>query len=148
MHRGYLLIVTAFGEGGTGLLALVSPSVLLALLLGIDHTSPEASFFGRIAGAALLGIGVASWLGRSHKDSAAQFALLSGLLTYDMVAAVILAYTGLFENLTGIALWPAVVLHAALAIWCFLCLRAKPHDQDVGSGANLKTMSRSKEANG
>jgi hypothetical protein len=51
--------------------------------------------------------------------------LLIGVLTYDVGAAVILAYTGLFVNLVGIALWPAVVLHAALAVWCVVCLWVK-----------------------
>jgi hypothetical protein len=50
--------------------------------------------------------------------------LLTSVLIYDVAAAVILAYTGLFVNIVGIALWPAVVLHAALAIWCVACLWA------------------------
>jgi hypothetical protein len=41
---------------------------------------------------------------------------------YDVAAAVILAYAGLSLSFVGVALWPAVVLHAALAVWCVLCL--------------------------
>jgi hypothetical protein len=36
----------------------------------------------------------------------------------------VLAYTALGMRLSGIGLWPAVVLHIAMAIWCFACLRA------------------------
>jgi hypothetical protein len=46
-------------------------------------------------------------------------------LIYDVAAAVILAYTGWFLNLVGILLWPAVLLHAALAVWCGVCLWKK-----------------------
>jgi hypothetical protein len=126
MHRTYLLIVTALGEGGTGLLLLVWPSVLLALLLGVDQASPETFACARIAGAALVAIGVACWLGRTDHSHAAQRGLLLGVLTYDLLAAGVLAYTGWFLSLAGIALWPAVVLHAALAVWCVACLAVKP----------------------
>ena len=44
-------------------------------------------------------------------------------------AAVLLARAGLVLKMAGIALWPAVTLHPGLAIWCGLCLLAKPHDE-------------------
>jgi hypothetical protein len=52
--------------------------------------------------------------------------LTTGVLIYDVAAAVILAYTGLFLSLVGVVLWPAVVLHAALAVWCVVCVWGKP----------------------
>ena len=33
-------------------------------------------------------------------------------------------YAGLAVQMAGAALWPAVVLHTVLTIWCILCLRA------------------------
>jgi hypothetical protein len=125
-HRAYLLIVTAFGEAGTGLLLLAWPPVLLALLLGVDQASPETTCCARIAGAALLAIGVTCWLGRSDPLGPSQLGLITGVLIYDIAADGVLAYTGLCLGLVGIALWPAVVLHAALAIWCVVCLRDRP----------------------
>jgi hypothetical protein len=101
MHQGYFLIVTAIGEGGTGLLLLVLPSVPQALLLGIDQMSPEASFFARIAGAALVFMGMACWLGRGEPDRIARQGLLAAVLIYDVAAAVILAYVGWFVNLSA-----------------------------------------------
>jgi hypothetical protein len=133
MHRAYLLIVTAVGEGGTGLLLLVFPSVLLALLLGVDQASPEVTCVARITGAALLALGVACWLGRSDEHSPAQLGLLTGVLIYDLAAAGILAHAGLYLRLAGIALWPAVVLHTALAVWCVVCLLLKPHGEGQGT---------------
>jgi hypothetical protein len=125
MQRTYLLIVTALCEGAVGLLLLIWPSVALALLLGVDQSAPEGTSCARIAGAALLAIGIACWFGRSDQQSSAQFGLLTGVVSYDVAAVVILAYSGWFSSLAGIALWPAVVLHAGLAIWCAVCLRQK-----------------------
>jgi hypothetical protein len=141
MHRTYLFIVVALGEGGTGLILLVWPSVVLVLLLGVDQVSPETAFFARIAGAALIALSIACWLGRSNRSGSAQRGLVVGLLTYDVAAAVILVYTGLFINLVGIALWPAVIVHAALAVWCVMWLWGRRRDQDVRAGTGLKMMS-------
>ena len=44
--------------------------------------------------------------------------LVMGALIYDLAAAALLACAGLFANLAGVLLWPAVALHAALAVWC------------------------------
>ena len=126
MHRAHLLIVTAVAEGGTGLLLLVLPSVPLALLLGVEQPSPEAFVIARVAGAALLAIGVACWLARNDKRTSALLGLLIGVLIYDVAAAALLAYAGLVLSLAGIALWPAVVLHLALAVWCGVCLFVRP----------------------
>jgi hypothetical protein len=118
-------MTTALGEVGAGLFALVLPSVAQSLLLGADHVVPETIFFARIAGVALLAIGIACWLGRSDQYSAAQNGLLVSILIYDLAAAVILAYSG-YVGLVGIALWPAVLVHCVLAAWCVACLRSRP----------------------
>ena len=125
MHRSYLLMTTALGEGGAGLLLLVTPTVAQSLLLGVDQAMPETTFFARIAGAALLAIGIACCVGRSDKHRSAQWGLLVSVLFYDVAAAVILAYAG-FLGHVGIALWPAVFVHSALAVWCIACLWSKP----------------------
>jgi hypothetical protein len=122
MHRANLLIVTAVGEAGIGLLLLVRPSVPLALLLGVEHASRETIVVARLFGAALLAIGVGCWLGRSDALGPSQRGLITGVLIYDAAVATLLAYAGLFLNLVGIALWPAVVLHAGLTVWCVVCL--------------------------
>jgi hypothetical protein len=122
-HRTYLLLVTALGEGAIGVALLVLPSVPLRLLLGVDGASPEAFFCARIAGAALLALGVVCWLGRNDPDRPAQQGLLLGVLIYDLAAAAILASTGWFSSLVGIALWPAAVLHVGLAAWCVRSMR-------------------------
>ena len=119
------LIVTAFVESVTGFLLLFLPVIPLELLLGVSQVAPETAIVGRVAGAALLALGVASWLSRNAEKSRAQHGLLIGLLIYDGIAAALLVYAGLGLNMAGIALWPAVVLHTALAGWCVACLRIK-----------------------
>jgi hypothetical protein len=114
---------TAVGEGGIGLLLLMLPAVVCSILLGIDSPSPEALVMSRFAGAALIAIGVACWLVRRDGDSAGQRGILVGVFTYDVAAAAILAYVAIVRNMVGIALWPAVVIHAALATRCAACLR-------------------------
>jgi hypothetical protein len=126
MHQEKLLIVTGFLEVGTGLSLLLLPAVPLALLLGLSVSAPEALLIGRVAGAALLALGVASWLARYDQHGPTQTGLLTGILVYDVAAAVLLAYAGLVLSLVGVALWPAVVAHTALAVWCAACLWAKP----------------------
>jgi hypothetical protein len=126
MHRTNLLIVTALLELGTGLLLLLLPALPLALLLGVTEGSPpETLVVARLAGVALLAIGVTCWLGRRDNLNPAQLGVLAGVLVYDVAVAGLLAYAGLFLNLAGVALWPAVVLHTALAVWCVFCFRHK-----------------------
>jgi hypothetical protein len=96
--------------------------VPLALLLGLSEAAPETLLVGRVAGAALLAIGVASWLARGDSAGPAQLGVLIGILIYDGAAAALLGHAGLVLGFAGIALWPAVVLHTALAGWCVLCL--------------------------
>src|SRR5262245_7638340 len=121
MQRAYLLIATAIIEAGTGLLLLVLPSAPIAMLLGIGSAAPETLLVGRVAGAALLALGIACWPAQGDRKGPAQFGLLIGILIYDVTAAGLLTYAGLALGMTGIALWPAVALHTALAVWCALC---------------------------
>jgi hypothetical protein len=126
MQTKWLLMVTAVVEAGTGLCLLVLPAVPITLLLGLTRAAPEALLVGRVAGAALLCIGVASWLARKDRRAPAQLGLLTGILLYDVAAAVLLVFAAVALNMVGLALWPAVMLHAALAAWCFTeCLSSR-----------------------
>lgn len=126
MQKASFLIVTALLEAVTGVSLLVLPSVPIALLLAVSEFSPEMLLIGRIAGAALLTLSIASWFARSDGHDRAQTGLLIALLFYDAAAAALLAYAGSALDKAGIMLWPAVAGHTALAAWCAACLWAGP----------------------
>ncbi len=97
------LTFAAIGEGATGLALVLFPSVVGRLLLG-DDLSGIAVPVARVAGIALIGLGIACWPGPP----------LIGMLTYSALVTLYLAYLGFAEGMTGDLLWPAVSLHLML----------------------------------
>jgi hypothetical protein len=122
MRSTALMTVTAFVETGTGLLLLIWPALVFALLLGWRQAGPETLLIGRLAGAGVISIGVACWPARRDTRSPAQLGVLAALLTYNVLAGIVLMFAGTALRMAGIALWPAVVYHTALAVWCVACL--------------------------
>ena len=98
-----VLIFAAVGEAGTGLALLIVPSLVGRLLLGEELTG-TAIPVARVAGIALIALGVACWPGPPRV----------GMLTYSAAVTLYLAYVGFAGGSAGILLWPAVVLHAIL----------------------------------
>jgi hypothetical protein len=97
------LILAAVGEAATGVALLIVPSLVGRLLLGVALTG-VAIPVARVAGIALIALGVSCWPGSPP----------IGMLTYSAVITLYLAYVGFAGGLTGILLWPAVVLHLIL----------------------------------
>lgn len=120
------MVVVASVEVSTGLGLLLLPSVAFALLLGLDNSAAEAIFVGRIAGAALLAIGVASWMARTDELNPSLYGLLIGILIYNAAVSILLVYAGAVLKMSGGMLWPAVVFHAILVVWGGLLLRDVP----------------------
>ena len=118
-----LLKLTAIIETATGLGLMAVPSVVVRLLLGSPLDTSAAVMLGRVAGAALLALGVACWLARDDTQSRATRGLVVAMLMYNIPATAALAFAGIGLGLHGVALWPAVVLHAAMGAWCGACLR-------------------------
>ena len=100
-----VLLFTAAAEAATGLGLLVVPSLVAWLLLG-QELSGVAVPVARVAGLALIGLGIACWPGM----------LLAGILTYSATVALYLAYAGLVGGFTGTLLWPAILVHAVLSV--------------------------------
>jgi hypothetical protein len=91
-------------------LLIVVPHLLAKLLLGVEVTG-VAVVIGRVAGIALLSLGVGCWLGRQEETGG--WALLAMLL-YNILVTLYLALVGLGTEFVGVLLWPAVIVHAVL----------------------------------
>ena len=63
----------------------------------------------------------AGWHGDAQSHAAKG--LVAALLFYDVAVAIVLAYAAIGSGLFGVALWPAVILHTVMSIWCVVCLR-------------------------
>ena len=118
-----VLKLTAVIEVATGLGLMAVPSVLVRLLLGSPLDTSAAAMLGRVAGAALLALGVACWLARDDTQSRATRGLVVAMMIYNIAATAFLAFAGIGLGLHGVVLWPAVVLHAMMSVWCGACLR-------------------------
>ena len=121
-----LLIVTALVETAAGVTLLFSPPLVAALLLGASLDAPAASIVARVAGAALFSLGGACWLARDDGPTRARRGLVAAILLYNCAAIAVLANAAAAAGLVGILMWPAVALHALLAVWCIACLRSQP----------------------
>ena len=112
-----LLVVAAWLEAVTGLVLLIAPSLLVSILLGAPLDTSSGAVLARVAGAALLSLALICWLARNDQQHQAK-RLIKALLLYNatVVAVLIHAYAAL--GLSGIGLWPAVVVHIVLAGWC------------------------------
>ena len=108
-----LLHVAAAIEAATGLALIIDPPILSQLLLG-DGVSGAGMALGRVAGFALLSLGLACWPG--PESAGANAPALRALLTYNLLATLYLAYMGIGGRLVGSLLWPAVVIHAVLTL--------------------------------
>ena len=97
-----LLPLTAIAEAATGLALLIAPSLVGKLLLGAEF-SGVAVPVARVAGIALVALGVACWPGATA---------LCGMLTYSALATVYLGYLAIGGRWVGPLLWPAVAVHA------------------------------------
>jgi hypothetical protein len=121
-----LLIVNAVLEAGIGIGLLVVPSVVAQVLLGATLDAPAALTVARVAGAALLALGVACWLAASDVESCAARGVVSGMVIYNLGSALVLGAAGLGSQPGGIGLWPTVILHTAMTVWCVTSLLRKP----------------------
>ena len=97
------LVLTAVSEIATGAALLIVPSLVGQLLLGEELTG-VAIPVARVAGIALVTLGIACWPGPPR----------IGMLSYGAAIALYLAYLGFAGVWNGVLLWPAVVLHGIL----------------------------------
>ena len=99
------LIFAAAAEVATGLALLFVPSLVGQLLLGEGLTGVAVPV-ARVAGIALIALGVACWPGPP----------IFGMLIYGALVTIYLTWIGIAGRSIGIFLWPAVALHVVLTV--------------------------------
>jgi len=112
-NRRKTIAFAAIVEVGTGLALMIVPASVAPLLLGAD-LSGVGAVLSRCFGIALVALGLACWPRpqRAEDDSPA----FRAMLTYNVLIALYLGYLGTLGHLRGFLLWPAVALHAVVAL--------------------------------
>ena len=118
-----LLATTAMLEAGAGLGLLAVPSAVASLMLGSSLDTPAAVAVARIAGVALLALGVACWLARHDELGRSARSLVGAMVVYNAGVIGVLVYEAVGVAMAGVALWPTVIAHAAMGVWCITRLR-------------------------
>ena len=100
LEQSTALVLAAVSEVATGLALVIVPSLVGRLLLG-EELDGIAISVARVAGIALIALGVACWPGPPR----------IGMLIYNAAVTLYLAYLGFAGGSSGILLWPVVALH-------------------------------------
>lgn len=111
-----LLAITAALEAVTGLALMIEPAVVARLLLGAD-ISGAGVVVGRVAGFALVSLGLACWPFRVLASRPTP--ALRAMLTYNLLIACYLIFLGIGGQYVGILLWPAAAIHGFLTLLLF-----------------------------
>jgi hypothetical protein len=118
-----LLGFSAIIEIATGLALLVVPALLASILLGSALDTAAGLAVARVAGVALISLGLICWFGSSDTHSRACLGIVAAMLFYNLGVVVLLVSLSYGAGMTGIGLLPVSALHAVLAVWCIACLR-------------------------
>jgi hypothetical protein len=122
MAMNWPLALAAVLEAITGLALIILPSICGRLLLGAEISGPGL-IVGRVAGFALLALGMACWpvrrsgsLAPAHFIPAQAKPALRAMLTYNALVSGYLIFLGLGGRWVGILLWPSVGVHGLLTL--------------------------------
>jgi hypothetical protein len=103
-------------------LSVIAPSRLATLLLGSSRDAPAALTLARVAGVALVALALTCWLTRHENQSRAARGLVAAMALCHTGVAIVLAYASVGFALSGLGLWPTVLFHAAMTVWCLLVI--------------------------
>ena len=111
MTTRMLVMLSAAIEAATGIALIAAPDLVARLLLGTELSGSGVAV-ARVAGFALLALGVACWPGGDDAPQSATRALF----VYNLLAGIYLGYLRVSGNFNGFLLWPACALHLALGL--------------------------------
>jgi hypothetical protein len=119
-----LLLITGVFEIATGLALILVPVLAGHLLLNADLAGVSI-VVARVAGIALLALGMSCWPGPASL----------GMLTYNTLGAVYLGYVAVSGTWVGKLLWPAVLAHAVFAILLGRAWLMRPKTNGLSNGS-------------
>ena len=111
MTTRLLTTVSAAIEAATGIALIAVPELVGRVLLGVG-LSDSGIAIGRVAGFALLSLGLACWPTADDVTPSA----VRALFTYNLLGALYLGYLRASGEFVAFLLWPACALHAVLAL--------------------------------
>lgn len=85
-----LLLAKAAVEALAGLALVLLPSLSVSILLGVPLDAPAGIVIARMAGTALLTMGISCWPASNESQSRAAIGLIAALLFYDASVVAIL----------------------------------------------------------
>ena len=109
-----LILVCTVLETGTGLALLTLPRFVLRVLLGAEPVGAGVAT-SRLCGVALISLGFACWPAWQARAHGPDRRAVRALLVYNASAFAYLAVLKALEGYRGIALVPAIALHAIFA---------------------------------
>jgi hypothetical protein len=117
------LLAAAAVELVAGAALLAAPSAAAGAIAGVSVEGPGGFLLARFLGAAVLAMAFAA--AAAARDPGGPAARVMGwtMLLYNLAALAILLHAGLGLGLSGVLLWPSVLLHAGLSAWLLLRLR-------------------------
>lgn len=101
---------------------MLGPRIVVTLLIGNEEPLDEMPL-ARVAGIALLTLGLACW---PSPQNAVSSPPVRAMLTYNALIALYLSYLFTVGHLGGLLLWPALVLHAVVALLLIWAGRSGP----------------------
>ena len=113
-----LLSVTAVVEGAAGIGLLVAPVLTISILLNTQLELPGGLFAARLCGAAILALSICCWKARAFESHEAAISVITAMLFYNLSAAAVLTYGVLSLGLHSLFIWPVMVAHVGLGMWC------------------------------
>ena len=99
----------ALAEAGTGVILLAYPPIVVRVLFAAEIIGAGV-IMSRLAGIALIGLGVACWPGTDTRRAC------YGMLTYSALATLYLIVIGVRGEGVGVLLWPMVIVHAIVIV--------------------------------
>lgn len=113
-----LLTLTAILEGVVGIGLLITPVLVASVLLNTPLDTAGGLFAARLAGAAIITVAICCWKARGFEIAQAAMGVVTAMLFYNFAAAAVLVYGAVRLGLQSKFIWPVIVVHAVLGLWC------------------------------